>query len=538
MKQIKYYHRFFCLILIAITTVPVWSSEKETPNNAVFFIRDYGAVGDGKTLDTVAIQKTIDACAAAGGGTVRFTKGTWLSGSLFLKSRVHIQLDQNAVLLGSTRKEDYKYVDYYDRKYLNIPEDKTSSAAYLIYADGVENITIKGSGIIDGNGETFWTKPKTKNYQVWDVPSWRPRALICIVRSRFLTFQDITLRNSPTYTIWTMKCEDLAFHHLTIKNPIYGPNTDGLDIDCCRRVVISDCNITGGDDSVAIKSDSGPFGAEEFACEDISVSNCVFCAGPACGVRIGYEGDSIIRNCSFSNITIWNSDLGIDLVSILPPPRYSIKHGSRIENITFSNLTMRNVGNPIHFWLNNQIPLEKPTIYMRNISISNMVAECSQCCYIGGYADQNIEKIYLSNIRLIPTGTCSPELPATALPNWKACLPYVFYCSMVDHIYINDLTIDWSKAGNGWKYGLFFHKAKNVNLSSIFSFGGEKQTPLAAVGFDESQGRLWNSGITDKYPLLQGQNGSDIFMNGCDFNGFPNAVLLDKTSKLRHNQEK
>ena len=145
----------------------------------------------------------------------------------------------------------------------------------------------------------------------------------------------------PCYTIWAIGCDNVVIDGITIRNPHDGPNTDGIDIDCCSDVRISNCSIDGGDDAIAIKSDAYQLG-EDKPCENVVVTNCVLCSVPACGVRIGYEGDAVIRNCTFSNLTIFDTDIGLDMVSILPA-RPNILKGTRCENILFDNIVMRNV---------------------------------------------------------------------------------------------------------------------------------------------------------------------------------------------------
>ena len=147
-----------------------------------------------------------------------------------------------------------------------------------------------------------WTRP---GVLVKEMLSTRSKGSCPIVRApdrhrqgESLLFRDVTLLNSPCYTLWLIGCNNVNIDGVTIHNPHDGPNTDGIDVDCCSNVRVANCSIDGGDDAIAIKSDSGTLG-EDKPCENVTVTNCVLCSVPACEVRIGYEGDAVIRNCTF-----------------------------------------------------------------------------------------------------------------------------------------------------------------------------------------------------------------------------------------------
>jgi len=371
--------------------VPRISGEEE-PGDRVWLVTDFGAVGDDRTMNTGAIQEAIDACHLSGGGVVRFTPGVYLSGTLILKDRVGLKLDAGAVLKGSPHREDYRIVRGVNAVGEPVFADHVS---FLIYAEQASYISITGQGEIHGNGEAFWLEDRyvfREDIMKRALGEWRPRALICFLNCLFIKVRDVQMTHSPCYTLWPLGCDDVTIDAITIRNPLDGPNTDGIDLDCCRRVTVSNCVVEGGDDAICLKSDGTKLG-EERPCEQVVVTNCILRSRPACGVRIGYEGDSPIRDCLFSNLVIYGSHHGIDIVSILPDQEYpfTILHGTRVENIQFENLVMRDVMQPIHFWMGNEKPGQDPEVLLRNIRVSNVVVENGGDSFIGSLIDRPVE---------------------------------------------------------------------------------------------------------------------------------------------------
>lgn len=362
-----------------------------SPKDNLWYVSDFGAKGDGKTLNTEFIQKAIDVCAESGGGVVKMVSGDYLSGTLFLKEGVELRLDVRARLIGSKNKQDYK-----DVKGLNINGRPRYGefGTFLIYAENVKNIAITGRGMIDGNGDAFW-EDEMLTHWVRKPKKWRPVGLVGFVNCQFIKIQDVRFFNSPCYTVWPLGCDDIKIRGIVIRNPVYGPNTDGLDIDCCRRVSITDCNIYGGDDAIAIKSDGGKLG-EDRPCENIVVTNCIMSSPPACAIRVGYEGDSPIRHCVFSNLTMYDSNHGINIISILPDRGYpfTLFKGTKVEDLQFDNVAMQKVTQPVYLWLSIDKKNVPSHLYMKNIRISNVMATGAGDSYIGGIPGNNIENFF------------------------------------------------------------------------------------------------------------------------------------------------
>jgi hypothetical protein len=497
----------------------------ETPPGRVFPVTEFGAVGDGTTMNTAAIQRAIDACSAAGGGTVLFPAGVFLSGTVFLKDDVCLHLEAKAVLRGSPRPEDYPAIP---RK--NVLGEPAFKTGFLVYAEGVRGVAIEGRGTVDGQGQAFWLDEKVNAYVKKPMPT-RPRALVCLVKCNDLVFRDVSLINSPCYTLWTIGCDNVNIDGIVIRNPHDGPNTDGLDIDCCNRVRVANCDIDGGDDAIAIKSDGGLLG-EDKPCENITVTNCTLCSVPACGVRIGYEGDSIIRNCTFSNLTIYDTDVGLDIISILPNIPW-IRQGSRCENIVFDNITMRNVNRAIFFWMGNETAGEAQ-VYLKNILVSNVVAQCRIGSFVGGYAARNVEDVTLSNIRLALEADMPEQAVFSGSQIWGGSWnPYAIYCTKVDGLRIENLDVDFRAAKGHWRHTVLCEDVLNASLDGVSSRGFAPLAGAAQIGLKNSRAQIHGCTLeADDAPFLQLTEKSQAFVSGCDLKEAKPPFAPDATSTV------
>jgi hypothetical protein len=346
-----------------------------------------------------------------------------------------------------------------------------------------------------------------------------------------LLFRDVTLINSPCYTLWLIGCNNANIDGVTIRNPHDGPNTDGIDIDCCRDVRIANCSIDGGDDAIAIKSDAGLLG-EDKPCENITVTNCVLCSVPACGVRIGFEGDSVIRNCIFSNLTIFDSDIGLDIISVLPG-RPTILKGTRCENITFNNIVMRNVNQAIYFWMGNETG-EESQVYLKNILVSNVIAQSRFGSYVGGFDKKHCENVTLSNIQLLLTGDMPKDAAPTVSGVWGAPMnPYALYCTRVDGLRIRDVDINLREARGAWRYGLFCEDVSEADLRGIRTRGLASLPVQAVIGLKKTTASIHDCDAESDVPtFLHAMEGSHAFVSGCDLSRARKSTALDETSNI------
>lgn len=483
----------------------------DVPPDRVFRAAEFGAVADGTTLTTTALQRAIDACAGGGGGTVYLAPGVYLSGTLHLKDHVRLYLEAGATLRGSPRPEDYPPVA---RR--NVRGQPAFSGGFLVYAEGVTGAAIEGGGTIDGQGRAFWLEEMINHWVRKPIPN-RPRALVCLVECTDLLFRDVTLLNSPCYTLWLIGCDRARIDGITIRNPHDGPNTDGIDIDGCRGVTISNCFVDGGDDAIAIKSDAGLLGADK-PCEDIVVTNCVLCSVPACGIRIGYEGDAVIRNGTFSNLTIVDTDIGLDIISILPGrPDVTVLKGTRCENLSFSNITMRNVNRALFFWMGNETAGETQ-VHLRHVSVSNVLAECRIGSYIGGYGGKRVENVSLANVQLTFSATMPDPATLSGTGIWGGDWnPYGLYCAWVDGLQVNGLVLDGRQAGGTWRHAVYCEEVRNADFRALRSPGFGALNGLATIGLSASEVTLRDGAAEPgTKAFLKAAAGSRATVTGCD----------------------
>jgi polygalacturonase len=296
--------------------------ESQTPS--FFNILDYGAVGNHQAPNTCAIQSTIDACSLAGGGTVYVPAGTYITGSLVLKSNITLYLDAGAALLGSEQFSDYPIIeDRWEGK-------EQKSYAPLVTGRSLHNVTVMGRGTIDGCG-AFWWKP----FREKQLQYARPR-LIGFTDCTNVLIEGITLTNSPAWTIHPVRCENVTIDKVIIINPADSPNTDGINPDSCRNVHISNCHIDVGDDCVTIKSGiEDEERAKLIPCENITITNCTMAHGHG-GVVIGSEMSGGVKNVVISNCVFIGTDRGIRLKS-------RRGRGGVVEDIRVTNIVMNRV---------------------------------------------------------------------------------------------------------------------------------------------------------------------------------------------------
>ncbi len=328
-----------------------------------------GAIGDGITDNTSILQMVIDLYAAQGGGTIHFPAGNYLTGALFLKNNISLHLDAGATLTGSEDPAQYPVIE---GRWEGVHQQVHAS---LINAIGMKNIALLGRGKIDGNGQLWWKKFSNGNLKIA-----RPR-LIGFNDCRHILIEDLTLVNSPSWTVNPVHCEDVIIRGITILNPADSPNTDGINPDSCKHVRITECNVSVGDDCITIKAGVEAESPERVAaCEDVIVANCTLMNGHG-GVVIGSEMSGGVKNVVISNCIFKGTDRGIRLKS-------RRGRGGVVEDIRICNLIMDDVLCPFTLnmfygcgaWGNSRVadknaqPVDDGTPVFRNISFSHITA--------------------------------------------------------------------------------------------------------------------------------------------------------------------
>ncbi len=399
-------------------------------------IVDCGACPDGKTLNTKAIELAIDKCVQSGGGTVFVPAGIYLTGPVFLKSNIELNLEAGATLLFSNDLNDYPVVE---SRWEGV---KRECYASLINAYGEENISITGRGTLDGQGAFWWKifRAKENKYP-------RPK-MIAPYECKNVLISGVTLTNSPSWTINTILCDNITIDNVTIKNPYDSPNTDGIDPESCSNIHISNCHIDVGDDCIAIKAGTEDT-KERIPCKNIVIENCTMVHGHG-GVVLGSEMSGGIVNVAINNCVFENTDRGIRLKS----RRY---RGGVVEDIRVNNVIMENVlcpfiANLFYMWGprgqdpdvcdKSPAPVTDATPAFRRLHFANMTCKRvnASAGYFYGLPEMFVEDCSFENIYISMAEDAVAGIPAMLVGAEEVKQKGFFMCNTKD-IKFNNVTV-------------------------------------------------------------------------------------------------
>ena len=426
-------------------------------------VRDFGAVGDGRTLDTAAIQRAIDA-----GGMVDFPPGTYLAGTLYLKSRGGLHLEPGAVLLASPDRKDYNADDFCPQNAVFSKENV--SGAHFIVAVEQEDITICGGGRIDGNRQAFYgtgPKPPLEPRGCFSLGApesgfWRPGQMIFICECARVRIEGVQLFHAPYWTCFLHGCEDVTVRGLRIWNDPRTPNGDGVDIDCCCRVTVSDCIIDSGDDCITLRGSSRRL-KNKRPCEYITISNCVL-STPCNAFRIGV-GDGLIRHAAIANIVIHDTRTAICMV-----PQYSTNSpGVEISDVTVANVELDCT---IAFNVATTPRGVRPEAgkALKNIHFRHIYGQARSASIVQGSRPEYVDKVFFSDIRLamVPGGE------ARVRP-WPHDLPVgefeskstqsAFFVQNVKRVAFDQVFVEWRTDDPVWEYGMIVEHAPELTVT-------------------------------------------------------------------------
>ena len=468
----------------------------------LYDVRGFGADGDGQTLCTNAIQKAVDKCSAAGGGVVYLPPGQFLSGTIRLKSGVTLRLDAGCTLLGSRNLKDYPPAVPAYRSYTDNYTDKS-----LIYGEKLERVAIIGPGTIDGQGASFQGPYKVRPY------------MIRLVECRDVLVEGVTIKDSPMWVQHYLACEDVRISGITVRSHV-NANNDGIDIDSCRRVVITGCNVDSGDDAIVLKSTSAR------PCTDVVVANCIL-RSTCNALKMGTESNGGFQNILLTGCTIYDTHLaGVAL---------EIVDGGTMDRIVVSDITMTGVGVPLFLRLGNRArrfkeDMDKPGLgAMRNITISNIEASGANPtgCALAGLPDAKIENVTLSNIRLSFAGGGKADETSGTIPEEADKYPeyamfgrlpaYGLYCRHVAGLKLANVQVQL--AGEDKRHAVVLEDVKDATIDGLDApyFAGAAAILRLTDAQDIFIRNCRPPAGTDPFLSLQGPQTAGVTLIGNDF---------------------
>ena len=415
----------------------------DIPGNRVSIV-EFGAVGDGNTMNSDAIAAAIHACSTKGGGVVVVPPGMWLTGPIRFESNIELHVDSGAVILFSKRFEDYPMFARPKSSVKCVP---------MIYGSSLENIAITGKGLFDGNGQ-YWRPVKKEKMtdRQWkqllasggavtpDGKMWWPSkeamngqeylknlkkvnkklspedyaaareflrpVMVAFDNCKRVLFDGPTFANSPAWALVPTSCEDVVIRNITVNNPWWGQNTDGLDINSCRNVLLYSSVVTAGDDGICLKparlSEMHP---GEPACENIVVADCIVYHGHG-GFVIGSESYGGARNISVKNCTFVGTDIGLRFKS-------AKERGGVIEKVYVDGIRMKDIANEailfdMFYDSNGDVETANDRLpQYRDFHLRNIVCDgASQALFIRGLEDMPVKDIHFENISINSDRAC------------------------------------------------------------------------------------------------------------------------------------
>lgn len=414
-------------------------------------VLDYGAENDGRALASIGIQRAIDACAENGGGTVLVPAGIYRCGTLRLKSNVELRLQHGCVLKASENMDDYNALDEYEQNFSCAREEWVGK--HLILCVEQHNVALTGDGVIDGSGDEFYAPPQEYDSFIWrdglalskDKDKLRPGQIVCFIECNNVKVRDVQLRNTTCWGILVHGCDFVQIRGVSVFNPPAYANTDGIDIDSCSHVVVSDCIIDTGDDAIAIRGAAQHLKNKDKACEFIAITNCIL--GSSSSVfRVGV-GDGVIRHVCISDIVITRGGRGFNIIS-----SYGNRH-TPIVDVQVNSVSAHNVACPLNIEAANSASIS-------GVVVSNFRSDATVGGRVVAEETTSLTDIRLQNID-ITINTPDYSVPDSYLKLTEE--EGILFCKNVDGLRLFDVKIKADeKSGKRYKKTVEVVDCKNV----------------------------------------------------------------------------
>lgn len=442
-----------------------------------YSVEDYGAAGDGETLDTQSIQRAIDDCSKNGGGTVVLESGkTYYSNSVIMKKNVCLHLQKGSRLKATSQIDGYfrpcSFINNPDNTLIGNPVTGKPSFVF-IYGFEAHNASIEGEGVIDANGHSF-VKRKDKYYVTGD---FYPRpTVIYFEKSNHISFQNITIVDAPFWTLHPAGCDDVLISKIRILNDLDVANSDGIDPDHCSNVRICDCHIECADDCICLKTSKG--NAEYGPCENIVITGCTLISTSA-AIKIGTEGVGDFRNIIVSNCIISKSNRGLSI---------QIRDGGNVENVTYSNIIIETRRFCPDWWgtaepiVITAFDRDENTASgsIKNVRFFNISCRGENGVLIHGNENNIIENIVFDNVSVELTKTSKWECGFYDLrPGVNREVEKHnnsgFFIRYAKEITIRNSKITWGNLCDSYKYAVDAENCKEIKFENFNSLAANEK---------------------------------------------------------------
>jgi len=430
----------------------------------VFNVREFGATGRKSDHAQESIQKAIDACSQAGGGMVYLPPGEYTSGTLFLRSNIRLFIEAGAVLYSSKNPEDFP-------------------KRGLLYAEDVENVTLEGRGMVDGQAEYEWRLTDMRDWYIYPneleataagIPLLRSFPtkntvghLVLFIRCTDVRITELNFLRSPIWTMHLWGCERVVIDGVYIRTSLKdGVWADGIDPDGCKDVHITNCTIETGDDALVFYS-SNIYGPAR-PCENITVTNCRLTSSSS-ALKFCDGNQNAIRNVTIQNCVITDSNRGI---------AFMVFDGGVLENVVIANVTIEckrydwfwwGDGDPIHFNLIQRSEIdanvdkitEPPPGIIRNVLLKNVFATGQGRCLIHGSTDSLLENVTFEDVRI--ELSYDPEAAPRKFVN-------AIQLENARNIKFQDFEVIWKDPGSpAWQSVFVAENVQNLMMTNFMS---------------------------------------------------------------------